>query len=223
VIPFSLAEGPLPAGAIPPRAPGAERPAQVRAAHRILVAEDQQVNWMLIERMLIKRGHHAVNATNGDSVLEKLESEQYDLILMDCHMPLLDGYDTAREIRRREATGHRARTPIVAMTANAMLGDRERCVAAGMDDYMSKPISAEVLDELLARWLAPGHEIPRGARRSSACRAEIGCSRAARCRTCSGASPRRWRVRLKASMRHSAAAIARSSRTRCTGSRTARA
>jgi CheY-like chemotaxis protein len=145
--------------AIPPQAPGAERPAQVRGAHRILVAEDQQVNWMLIERMLVKRGHHAVNATNGRSVLERFESEHYDLILMDCHMPLLDGYDTAREIRRREATGESARIPIVAMTANAMVGDRETCVAAGMDDYMSKPISAEALDELLARWLAPGQRV----------------------------------------------------------------
>ncbi len=148
-----------PAPAMARRTPGTERPAQVRGAHRILVAEDQQVNWMLIERMLIKRGHHAVNATNGRSVLERLESEHYDLILMDCHMPLLDGYDTAREVRRREATEERARIPIVAMTANAMVGDRETCLAAGMDDYMSKPISAEALDELLARWLRPGQQI----------------------------------------------------------------
>jgi signal transduction histidine kinase/CheY-like chemotaxis protein/HPt (histidine-containing phosphotransfer) domain-containing protein len=154
-----LVDRSAPAAAITPQAPGTERSAQASGAHRILVAEDQQVNWMLIERMLIKRGHRAVNAANGRSVLEKLESEQYDLILMDCHMPLLDGYDTAREIRRREATGQRARVPIVAMTANAMLGDRETCLAAGMDDYMSKPISAELLDEVLTRWLAPGRQI----------------------------------------------------------------
>jgi response regulator RpfG family c-di-GMP phosphodiesterase len=87
-----------------------------------------------------------------------LGSERYDLVLMDCHMPLLDGYDAAKEIRRREAAEQRSRVPIVAMTANAMLGDRERCLAAGMDDYMAKPISRDVLDELLARWLPSKQE-----------------------------------------------------------------
>jgi CheY-like chemotaxis protein len=85
-----------------------------------------------------------------------LESEPYDLIFMDCHMPLLDGYDAAREIRRREAADGRGHVPIVAMTADAMLGDRERCLAAGMDDYMAKPISLDALDEMLVRWLSPG-------------------------------------------------------------------
>jgi two-component system, sensor histidine kinase and response regulator len=126
-----------------------------RAGARILIAEDQQRNWMLIERMLGKRGHTAANAVDGRRVLEMLESEHYDLIFMDCHMPVLDGYDATREIRRREAAAPNAHVPIVAMTANAMLGDRERCLAAGMDDYMAKPISRDVLDEMLARWLPP--------------------------------------------------------------------
>jgi CheY-like chemotaxis protein len=130
----------------------------VRIGHRILVAEDQQVNWLLIERMLSKRGHSAVNATDGRTVLGMLESDRYDLVFMDCQMPVLDGYDTAREIRRREAGGERDRVPIVAMTANAMLGDRERCLAAGMDDYIPKPINPELLDEVLARWLTPAPE-----------------------------------------------------------------
>lgn len=123
------------------------------APSRILVAEDQRTNWMLIERLLAKRGHSAVNATDGRSVLAKLGTDSFDLILMDCQMPVLDGYDTAREVRRREAALGRGRMPIVAMTASAMRGDRERCLAAGMDDYIAKPIDSDKLDQLLARWL----------------------------------------------------------------------
>jgi signal transduction histidine kinase/DNA-binding response OmpR family regulator len=123
------------------------------ASSRILVAEDQRTNWMLIERLLAKRGHSAANATDGRGVLEKLDFESFDLILMDCQMPVLDGYDTAREIRRREAEGQRPHVPIVAMTASAMRGDRERCLAAGMDDYIAKPIDSDKLEQLLERWL----------------------------------------------------------------------
>ena len=135
--------------------PGPDPSPPVPVASRILVAEDQHVNWTLIERTLAKRGHSAVNAIDGRSVIEMLESEPYDLILMDCQMPFLDGYDTAREIRRREEAGQRCRVPIVAMTANAMVGDREKCLAAGMDDYIAKPINTDVLDEKLAQWLPP--------------------------------------------------------------------
>ena len=120
---------------------------------RILVAEDQRTNWMLIERLLTKRGHAAINATDGREVLSKLDDESFDLVLMDCQMPVLDGYDTAREIRRCEVSQHRRHIPIVAMTASAMRGDRERCLAAGMDDYIAKPIDSDKLDQLLARWL----------------------------------------------------------------------
>jgi signal transduction histidine kinase/DNA-binding response OmpR family regulator len=126
----------------------------IPTGRRVLVAEDQKVNWMLIERLLTKRGLSPANATDGRLALEMLEIEDYDLVLMDCQMPLLDGYDTAREIRRREAAKHGTHIPIVAMTANAMSGDRERCLAAGMDDYLAKPIGAEHLDEVLERWLA---------------------------------------------------------------------
>jgi CheY-like chemotaxis protein len=82
-----------------------------------------------------------------------LDSDHYDLVLMDCQMPGLDGYDTTREIRRREAAERRSHIPIVAMTASAMAGDREKCLAAGMDAYIAKPISSEKLDRLLARLL----------------------------------------------------------------------
>jgi two-component system sensor histidine kinase/response regulator len=120
---------------------------------RVLVAEDQPANWMLVQRMLAKRGHRATNAVDGRQVLALLQAEPFDLIFMDCQMPMLDGYDTTREIRAREAAANGRRVPIVAMTANAMLGDRERCLAAGMDDYIAKPISLDTLDEMLNRWL----------------------------------------------------------------------
>jgi two-component system, sensor histidine kinase and response regulator len=143
-------------------APGHVPRSTGRPGHRILVAEDQDVNWMLIERLLARRGDRATHATDGRRLLEMLEAEPYDLVLMDCQMPILDGYDTAREIRRREAAEQRSPTPIIAMTANAMQGDRELCLAAGMDDYVAKPISRELLDEVLDRWLParqPGTQV----------------------------------------------------------------
>ncbi|HEY3726291.1 MAG TPA: response regulator [Solirubrobacteraceae bacterium] len=145
----------IPDGGDRPGTDRAHRAEAPRTGARILVAEDQGVNWMLVERMLSKRGHSAANAVDGRQALALIESEPFDLVFMDVHMPVLDGYDTAREIRRREAAVPGEHVPIVAMTANAMLGDRERCLQAGMDDYMAKPISLDVLDEMLARWLSP--------------------------------------------------------------------
>jgi CheY-like chemotaxis protein len=147
------------AGAVGRGRPVSQEPPAPKAADagvgpcRILVAEDQRTNWMLIERLLAKRGHSAVNATDGHGVLAKLDADSFDLILMDCQMPVLDGYDTAREVRRREATVGQRPIPIVAMTASAMRGDRDRCLAAGMDDYIAKPIDSDKLDQLLTRWL----------------------------------------------------------------------
>ena len=125
-------------------------------ASRILVAEDQSVNWMMVERLLAKRGYSVTNAVNGREVLELLEREDYDLVLMDCQMPVLDGYAATREVRRREAASGGRHTPIVAMTAHAMEGDREQCLAAGMDDYLAKPITSAGIDHVLGRWLAAG-------------------------------------------------------------------
>jgi signal transduction histidine kinase/DNA-binding response OmpR family regulator len=142
------------AGASAAEGRASAQPGPSADGHRVLVVEDQAVNWMVTERLLVKRGHVAVNAEDGRSALELLESERFDLVLMDCQMPVLDGYDTAREVRRREAARTGVHVPIVAMTASAMQGDRERCIAAGMDDYVAKPITGEKLDELLARWLA---------------------------------------------------------------------
>jgi CheY-like chemotaxis protein/HPt (histidine-containing phosphotransfer) domain-containing protein/two-component sensor histidine kinase len=128
------------------------RSAQTRAM--ILVAEDHHVNWLLIERMLTKRGHAARNARDGRRAIEMLAVEEYDLVFMDCQMPVLDGYSATRCIRNWENAERRDRVPIVAMTAHAMLGDKERCISAGMDDYIAKPIRGDELDAMLARWLA---------------------------------------------------------------------
>jgi PAS domain S-box-containing protein len=131
----------------PPPAPAALPPA------RILVAEDNPVNRKVVLYMLQRLGLQADIAANGREALEALDARRYDLVLLDCQMPEVDGFDTAREIRRREERTGAPRTAIVAMTANAMRGDRERCLAAGMDDYLMKPLKPEDLEATLGRWL----------------------------------------------------------------------
>jgi signal transduction histidine kinase/DNA-binding response OmpR family regulator/HPt (histidine-containing phosphotransfer) domain-containing protein len=124
---------PAPQGSVPAR----------RRLH-FLLAEDNAVNQRLAERMLEKRGHTVVVANNGKAALHALEHEAFDLILMDVQMPEIDGLEATMAIRAKEkATG--AHIPIVAMTAHAMQGDRERCLAAGMDGYVSKPLQAQEL------------------------------------------------------------------------------
>jgi signal transduction histidine kinase/DNA-binding response OmpR family regulator len=129
--------------------PAARAAADPGARLRVLLAEDNSVNQRLAVRLLEKRGHQVMVAADGLEALKAFERERFDLALVDVQMPHLDGLELAREIRRRE-NGRRERLPIVAMTAHAMTGDRERCLAAGMDDYIAKPIQVEELDALLA-------------------------------------------------------------------------
>lgn len=116
---------------------------------RVLIAEDNVVNQRVAVRMLEKLGLRPDVAADGLEVVELFEVLAYDLVLMDCQMPRMDGYEATREIRRREPLDRR--TLIVAMTAEAIEGARERCLAAGMDDYISKPICFAGLSEILNR------------------------------------------------------------------------
>ncbi|KAF1709658.1 ATP-binding protein [Pseudoxanthomonas sacheonensis] len=123
---------------------------------RLLLVEDNPVNLAVGEKLLSVLGYSCDIAINGQIALEKMATGRYSLVLMDCQMPVLDGYSATREWRDQEVLqGSTMRLPIVAMTANAMAGDRQRCLDAGMDDYLSKPVSREQLENCLQRWL-PG-------------------------------------------------------------------
>jgi CheY-like chemotaxis protein len=149
----SVAAASRPAAQAAGGAAGADAPKGAMSSARILIAEDNPVNRKIALKQLEKLGYEADAVDDGREVLKRLETGRYDLILMDCQMPELDGYQTAREIRRREGAGRGARAVrIVAMTANALEGDRERCIEAGMDDYVSKPVRVEVLKAMLERW-----------------------------------------------------------------------
>jgi len=137
---------------------------QARRKLDILVAEDNVVNQKLALKILEKRGHRAVVASNGKEAIEKLRGERFDLVLMDVQMPQMDGLSATREIRnlKLETRNSKGRIssiqhpvssiPIIAMTARAMKGDREACLAAGMDDYVSKPIKAEELFAVIEKF-----------------------------------------------------------------------
>jgi CheY-like chemotaxis protein len=127
-----------------------------------LVAEDNLVNQKLAVRMLERLGYQSDVVSNGEEALAASEKETYAAIVMDCQMPVMDGYEATRRIREREqrvgTSPGRAHIPIIALTANAMQGDRERCKAAGMDDYLSKPVKKDDLGMMLQRWIPSSAE-----------------------------------------------------------------
>jgi len=154
-------ERPRPAAAPEPAAPA---PAQ-GAAPLILVAEDNPINRKVVLAMLEKLGYRGEAVANGLEAVEACARGTYDAVLMDCMMPEMDGYRATAWIRQRETPDHR--TPIVAITASTAPGDREKCFAAGMDAYLSKPLSLRALDETLRRWLqgpVPTPDLPATAR-----------------------------------------------------------
>lgn len=144
----------------PPSAPAEAGPGSAPSLH-ILVAEDNAINQKVIAKMLELEGHQVTVAGDGPQALEEVARQAFDLILMDVQMPGLSGLEVARLIRERErATG--GHIPIIALTASAMKGDRERCLEAGMDDYLSKPISPSALHQAIARYAASANLLPAG-------------------------------------------------------------
>ena len=119
---------------------------------RILVAEDNAVNQKVILFVLAKAGHFLEFANDGIEVMQKIKENSYDLILMDCQMPNLDGLKATQRIRANEALNQDQRIPIVALTANAMVGDRERCLAVGMDDFLAKPFKPDEIKQKITLW-----------------------------------------------------------------------
>jgi len=146
----AAAQGMPPAGS----APVEPSPAARGGGPKILLVEDNPVNREVAVAMLENLGCAADAAENGRLAIEAMTTATYDAVLMDCQMPVMDGLTATGEIRRREQASGAARVPIIALTANAMEGDRERCLAAGMDDFLSKPFSQQHLATLLRRWLA---------------------------------------------------------------------
>ncbi|HEV7817176.1 MAG TPA: response regulator [Janthinobacterium sp.] len=131
-----------------------------RKRRKVLLAEDNPVNIEVAMAMLAGLGLAVVSARNGEEALHAVQTEDFDLVLMDCQMPLMDGFAATAEIRRHEQQRGRARIlPIIAITANALQGDREACLAAGMDDYLSKPFTQQELGLSIARWIP----LPRAA------------------------------------------------------------
>jgi len=127
------------------------RPAKTGSPARVLLVEDEEVSRLVELRLLQSLGLEVVAVRNGREALDAFSASSFDLVVMDCQMPVMDGYEATREIRRRE--GSEGHTPIVALTAHALTGDRDRCLAAGMDDFVPKPVGRGILADVLSSWV----------------------------------------------------------------------
>lgn len=119
---------------------------------KILVAEDNLINQKIIRIILEKSGLEYEMVNNGQEAVASFESSKYSLVLMDCQMPVMDGIQASSQIRKLEQEKKSGRCAIVAMTANAMKGDKERCLAAGMDDFLAKPFKSQDLAKMISSW-----------------------------------------------------------------------
>ena len=147
------------AGLAPTGSRTAEPPARFDG-RRVLVVEDNATNQKVVQRMLERLQCEVVVVANGRDAVERMRDERFDVVLMDCQMPVMDGYEATRRIRQMpEPAGT---TPIVALTANAMASDRDACLQSGMDDFLAKPLRPDELTRTIARWL--GHTSSRGLR-----------------------------------------------------------
>ena len=132
-------------------APPSESSNDTSQAKRLLIVDDNLDNRDLLFMMLKPLGHRIDCVNNGQEALERLENQEYDLILMDCQMPIKDGYQTTQIIRQQE--GQQKHTVIIGVTGNAMTADRQRCLAVGMDDYITKPVDLNSLVSMIEQWL----------------------------------------------------------------------
>nr|WP_330217932.1 response regulator [Marinobacter similis] len=139
------------------RSPDALEPEQTAQSLRILLVEDNQVNQLVASSILKKLGHTVESAENGQRALDAMAAGEFDLILMDCQMPIMDGYEATRRIRQNSDW---QAVPIIAVTANVMQGDRDDCITAGMNDYVTKPFKREELRAAINRWTPPRPQEP---------------------------------------------------------------
>ena len=128
-----------------------KKPAVSLEQAKVLVVEDNLINQKLMLALLAKIGIKPDLAEHGEQALEKLAQQAYDIVLMDCQMPVMDGYEATRQLRAQD--GFNQAVPVIAVTANAMVGDREKCLQAGMDDYLTKPVNPELLKTTIEKWL----------------------------------------------------------------------
>ena len=146
-----LGHGPVPAR--PAVAPGTPRTSrEMRAQLQLLLVEDNRVNQEVALGILANLGYRADLAANGYGALRALANKDYDLVLMDCQMPEMDGYEASRRIRRPHTAVRDHKIPIIATTAHAMAADREKCMAAGMNAYLTKPLRADALERAIEDW-----------------------------------------------------------------------